>query len=318
MLTSLISGNSTTLGPGTTSGGTISGGAGLSSSALTPAAPKIVADKRLNALYVQGTPADIRLITSLLETIDIESGPEEVLTFPMPRFFPVYHTSAEEVATTLRDLYVDRLNTGQNNNRGGGRDNGGGRFGGFGGDFGGRGGFRGRGGDDENQVRQETAGALPKMTIAVDVGSNSVVVAAQGPLLSEVEAVIKHIDDLARSTPPPTVGVVSLKSTNGPYVKDALVNVLGDSAQSSQSSTRGRSFGGSTTQIRSLGGGNLGGFGGGRTNFGGGNFGGGGFSRGGLGGGGNFGGGNFGGRGGGGNFGGGGGRGSGGRGGGGR
>jgi hypothetical protein len=233
----------------------------------------------------------------------------------MPRFIPVYYTSAEDVAATLRDLYVNRLDTGpnnnnNNNNRGGGRDNRGGGFGGFGGDFGGRGGFRGRGGDEENnQVRQEAAGALPKMTIAVDAGSNSVVVAAQGPLLNEVEGVIRQIDDLARSTPPPTVGVVSLRSTNAASVKDALVNVLGDAAQSSQTSARGgrSGFGGGGTQVRAFGGGNFGGFGGGRGGFGGGNFGGG-----------NFGGGNFGGRGGfgGGNFnGGGGGRGGGGRGG---
>lgn len=284
MLTSLLSGGaSSTLGPSAATGGTLGRAGGLSSGqALAPAAPKIVADKRLNALYVQGTPSDIRLITSLLETIDIESGPEEVLTFPMPRFIPVYYTSAEEVADTLRDLYANRIETGEDNNRGG-RNNRGGGFGGRGGRFGGR--F----GGDDNQVRQEAAGDLPKMTIAVDVGSNSVVVAAQGTLLNEVEGVIHQIDDLARLTPAPTVGVVSLRGGSAPAVKDALVNVLGDSAESSQRSAGGRtggfnrgSFGGST-QIRAFGGGrNFGGgnFGGGRNfggrrGFGGGNFGGG-------------------------------------------
>ena len=243
LLTSLLTGTSTaTTATAGRSYGVIGGTAsptftGLAGSPITASAPTIVADKRLNSLFVQGTSAQVRLIDQLLQVIDIESGPEEVLTFPRPHFIPVYNTSAEEVVAVLEKLYVHRIETGANNrNRGGGGDD----------DRRGRGGFGrffGRGDDDDNRggnVRQDVAGDLAKMTLAADTTSNSVVVSAPGPLVQEVEMVVRDIDSRAAQTPPPTVEVISLKYANSGYIKDALVNALGDMAQTSQSTTSGR------------------------------------------------------------------------------
>ena len=60
-------------------GGTAGAGLGMGP-------PTITADNRLNVLFVQGTPGQIRLVETLLDVIDQETGPEEVLTSPKPKF----------------------------------------------------------------------------------------------------------------------------------------------------------------------------------------------------------------------------------------
>ena len=212
----------TTQRPNSTNNSVVStGGAGM---------PHIVADKRLNALFVQASPDQLQTISDLLDVLDAESGPEEVMTFPKPHFIPVYHTQASEVAEVLKQLYVNRLETGQESRS---RESGS-----RGSPFGFRGfpGFgRRSGGDDRDRNGGATsAGQLPKMTIAVDQGSNSVVVAAVGPLLREVEQVVREIDVRAESQPPPTVSVVTLKRTRTDAMQQALIGLLGDQAQISQ------------------------------------------------------------------------------------
>jgi hypothetical protein len=204
-----------------------------------------VADKRLNALFVNGTLEQITLIKQLLEVVDTESGPEEVLTFPRPKFIPVYHTSAETVAEVLREVYANRVETAdQNNRRQDSRD-----MRGFPPGFAerfGRGGDRG--GDDRRSRsnQQATAGDLPKMTIGVDVESNAVIVSAQGPLLKEVESVVEELDRRALEKPPENIAVVTLKRTSPQLVQEAIANLLGDQVEVTQSSS-----GSSTSSSRS-------------------------------------------------------------------
>jgi len=192
----------------------------------------MVADKRLNALFVQGAPDQIKIIQQLLETIDTESGPDEVLTFPKPHFIPVYYTRAADVAAILKQLYVHRLEQGQQNTRTSQRTPFGFPFLGM---FGG-----GRESSNSNPGTTTSAGQLPKMTIAVDEGSNSVVVAAVGPLLKEVESVVREIDVRAESKPPESVTVVTLKRTHPLAVQQALSGLLGDQVQVSGSSAASR------------------------------------------------------------------------------
>ena len=133
LITSILTGvtgtdiSSLTVGSATDSGGS-SGRGGGSLSQGRPATsttattfstlPHIVADKRLNALFVNGTLQQITLVKQLLEVVDSESGPEEILTFPRPKFIPVYHTKAETVANVLRQVYANRIETATQNNRG--------------------------------------------------------------------------------------------------------------------------------------------------------------------------------------------------------
>ena len=217
-----------------------------SSSALGIGMPHMVADKRLNAIFVHGEPTEVAMVKQLLEVIDIESGPEEVLTFPKPRFIPVFNTDAENVAKVIREVYANRIIKEETRSRENNEDRnrGGGGFPGF---FG-----RGRGGDRGGDQRggnaaPQATGDLPMMTVGVDVETNSLVVAAPGPLLSEVESVVQELDRRAADKPPESIAVFNLKRTEPYVIRDTLVNLLGDQVEVSETSSsadgRGRTSG---------------------------------------------------------------------------
>ena len=197
--------------------------------------PHIVADKRLNALFVNGSPEQIALVKQLLEVVDTESGPEEVLTFPRPKFIPVLHMKAETVADVLRQVYANRVESGTNNNNRNQDDQ---RGRGFPPGFAERFGMMQPGGDGNRQGRtaQQAAGDQPKMTIGVDVESNAVIVSAQGPLLKEVESVVAELDRRALNKPAENIAVVTLKRTNPQLLRETIANLLGDTVEVTQSS----------------------------------------------------------------------------------
>ena len=205
-----------------------------SSSALGIGMPHMVADKRLNAIFVHGEPTEVAMIKQLLEVIDIESGPEEVLTFPKPRFIPVFNTDAENVAKVIREVYANRIIKEETRSRDNNQDRnrGGFPFGGFG---------RGRGGDQDNNrggnATPQATGDLPMMTVGVDIETNSLVVSAPGPLLSEVESVVQELDRRAADKPPESIAVFNLKRTEPYVIRDTLVNLLGDQVEVSDASS---------------------------------------------------------------------------------
>jgi type II secretory pathway component GspD/PulD (secretin) len=198
--------------------------------------PSIVADNRLNSLFVQGTPTQIDLIGQLLEVIDQESGPEEVLTNPKPKFIPVYYTSAESVAEVLRQVYATRI-VGESNGQGGRSPQDFMRQMRGGGDRGGD-----RGGNTQSQTDE------PKMSIGVDTGSNSLIVSAPGPLLKEVETVVAELDRRANMDTGENVAVVTLKRTNPEAIQQSLSNLFGDMVTTNGGS--GGSRGGTSTSAR--------------------------------------------------------------------
>jgi hypothetical protein len=84
------------------------------------------------------------------------------------------------------------------------------------------------------------------MTVGVDVETNSLVVAAPGPLLSEVESVVQELDRRAADKPPESIAVFNLKRTEPYVIRDTLVNLLGDQvevSETSSSDSRGRTSG---------------------------------------------------------------------------
>ncbi len=194
---------------------------------LTLSGPvSITPDPRLNALLVQAAPADVRLLEQMLTVLDRPGSPEEVAAESKPRLIPVVHTTANEIAEVLREVYQDRLVTGSGTGgaRGGrmspqqmmemfrrGRE--GGREGAPGGDTGGR--------STEPDVR---------MSIGVDARTNSVVVAAPEPLFEEVRSLVETLDQAA-SEENQTVQVLSLRNSNPETVREALGTILGDSLQ---------------------------------------------------------------------------------------
>ncbi len=72
----------------------------------------IVPDSRLNALFVQANPTDLDTMEQLLKVIDQSHSPEDVLLVRRPRLIPVNFTSAEDIATVVRQVYADRISGG--------------------------------------------------------------------------------------------------------------------------------------------------------------------------------------------------------------
>jgi hypothetical protein len=182
----------------------------------------ITSDPRLNALYVQAMPRDLDTVEQFLQLIDQQSSPEPP-EGNKPRFIPVLHGKAADVAQIVREVYAGRI-VGDTTNRQqqinpqemilaaitGGRG-------------GPRGGFGGRG----NQ--QQSRGEEPKMTLSVAAESNSLVVGAPDYLFEEVKAFVEAMD-VQNIVPDATVRVVNLKRANTELVDQSLRSMLGTNA----------------------------------------------------------------------------------------
>jgi hypothetical protein len=207
---------------GTVSDGEESGGRGgamglfASGGSSSIGAPKIIADKRLNRLFVEGTRAQVRNVEDYLKAIDIEDGPVEVKTNPKPTYIPVINTSAESVLEVLKSIYADRIFDANQRSR---STRGGGGFPGFGG--------FGRGGGDTQTT--STTGEVSKMTLAADPGSNLIIVSAPGPLVKEVEQVVRQLDSWAEAAPTEEYTIGRLQSQSSPKsIIDMLKNAYPD------------------------------------------------------------------------------------------
>ena len=203
------------------------------SSALAEGAPHMVTDKRLNAIYVVGSRSQISAVERWISIIDIESGPDEVLTFPKPRFIPVHNADAKVVETVLKSVFSNRIfsETANANQRGRSDDRG--DRSGRGGFFG-RGGFGGRGGNDDERrptATQTASGELPKMTLGVDEINNAIVVAAPDTLFREVQDVVMEIDSQAGGKEPDVIVSRTLRSGSIETLKAALTGALGENAE---------------------------------------------------------------------------------------
>jgi len=199
-------------------GGTSSVG-GTVTSAASGSSVTITSDPRLNALYVQAMPRDLDNIEQFLQLIDQEASPDPPQA-SKPRFIPVVHSKAADIANVVRQVYAGRIlsDTGTGNQPRinpedilraaltGGR---GGRGGGL---FGGR--------------NQQNRGEEPKMTLAVDEVSNSLIVGAPDYLFEEVRQFVNALD-VAAVVPDQTVRVVPIKRVNGDTLYTQLQPMAG-------------------------------------------------------------------------------------------
>lgn len=190
-------------------------------------APSMIADKRLNRLWIQGTAGQIRDVQQYLRVIDVEDGPVDVQTNPKPAYIPVFYTSAESIVTVLKEIYAERIFDPSRNNRAAAQGGRGGGFGGFGG-FGGRG-----GGNTQASSSAATTGDLPKMTITSEASSNLVVVSAPGPLLKEITEVIEQLDVRAKNAPSEDFQLGRLSGSSGSpeLIKKFFQGAYGDIVQ---------------------------------------------------------------------------------------
>jgi type II secretory pathway component GspD/PulD (secretin) len=171
-------------------GGLMGGfGGGLS---LTPSGPvTVIPVPRLNALVVMAADRDLDLVEQYLQLIDTPESPEPNEVNRSPRFIAIQNQPAQDVATIVRSAFSGRIQGeggGGNQQRGPSPQDfiealrGGGR--------GGRGGAGGRG-------SQTNRGEEQKMTLAVDVKSNSLIVSAPDYLFNEVKAFVENLDMVA-------------------------------------------------------------------------------------------------------------------------
>jgi type II secretory pathway component GspD/PulD (secretin) len=203
-------------------GGMLGGGDGGS---LMSGSASIVADVRLNALFVQASATDQRLIEQLLPFIDREASPEDVQTGGKPKLIPVYYMAAEDMATIVKQVYPDRVL---------GAAGGGGQRQPSPEDFAralrGAVSGRGRGG---GQAEPEP----PKMALGVDPRSNSLVVTAPEPLFLEVQTLVAQLDRQGLEANNDETEVLTLGRINPERMQDTLKAILGDKLQTTDKSS---------------------------------------------------------------------------------
>ncbi len=231
----LSTGNNTNMGGGTllgnmasaalgdTGGGILGSllGAGGRGSVQPSGTIKITPDSRLNALIVQANDKDLDTIQELLNILDQKDSPEEVEVSPRAKMIPLYNTDATTVAGIVQEVYRDRMVLSSTQTIGTQAMAGPQAF--LQMMAGGRGGRGGRGG---NQQGDET----PKMSIGVDVRSNSLIVAAPESLFDEVKQLVETLDTVTPDSND-SVQVVTLHRSSTQSVEQALSALGGENIQ---------------------------------------------------------------------------------------
>jgi len=196
-------------------------GLGGSGGTIAPTgAITVTPDPRLNALIVQANPVDLDMIEQVLKILDQKESPEEILVVPKAKIIPIFNMAAADVAEIVQQVYQDRMVTGSRGGSSGGRPP-------SAEDImkmlrGGKGGSRGSQGQAEE---------LQKMSIGVDAGTNSLIVSAPEPLLSQVEGLIAQLDQMTLESNTETVRTITLHQTSHETMQQALSSLMGNSVQ---------------------------------------------------------------------------------------
>jgi type II secretory pathway component GspD/PulD (secretin) len=186
----------------------------------------MIPDPRLNALIVEANPTDLAFVEQMLRVIDKESSETDIETAGVTRLIPVIHSTADEVATVVRQVFADRIGTTQGGGQGQQPSPE---------DF-----LRALRGQRSRREDSQTRGELQKMIIGVDSRSNSVIVTGPEPLYRQVEALVRQIDQPG-STDTDVVSVVPIKVSDPELVQKTLNSILGASSRSGSRSSSGSS-----------------------------------------------------------------------------
>jgi type II secretory pathway component GspD/PulD (secretin) len=194
---------------------------GLSGLGGEPLALRIIPDMRSNSLFVSGPANMVQDVERMIEVLDSNELPEN-LRERLPRMIPVEYANVQEVSTIIQEVYHDYMedpNAGRSS-RGGGNPlamlMGGG----------------GGGGDS-----RRPSGV--RLTVGVDVRTNTIVVSANDALFRQIEAVVQDLDEAAYEARE-TVRVVSIGEADAVVVQQALGSLL-PSVQVSSTNQGGRS-----------------------------------------------------------------------------
>jgi type II secretory pathway component GspD/PulD (secretin) len=206
-------------GMGGIMGAMLGGGGGGGSSVISSGPVLLIPDNRLNVILAQGKPGDLDIAEMLLKIIDMPSSGVSVEVVAKPRFIPVLHTTAAEMAETIKQVYANRMvaPAGQQQQispqqlmqaLAGGRGRGG----------------RGGGGAGSDRKSEEQ-----KMTIGVDEKSNSLIVSAPPALFDEISQLVEELD-IASSQKDEFVWIGN-SATNAAHIEQALSSILGDDVE---------------------------------------------------------------------------------------
>ncbi len=168
---------------------------------------RIIPDPRLNALFVSGPPHRVREVEEMLDILDLSELPETGRA-RQPRMITVEHAEVADVYQTVRELYRDYLEEGQN-------------------PFGGRGGqnmlammMGGGGGQGQNRQMPQV-----RLTLAMDQQTNTLLVSANENLYEEIKDLVATLDKTAEDSRR-SVRIVSLENTNSAIVSEALGTLM--------------------------------------------------------------------------------------------
>ena len=191
---------------------------------------QIVAEARLNALIVQGSARDVDAIEQLLRVLDQKTGPEEVEVVSKPRLIPILNTNAEEIKSAVEQVYHDRiLSAGGSSSRQQPSPEQFIRL------------LRGGRGGNSRSTQNRRDDPAQKMKLGIHARTNSLIVIAPEPLFREVELLVKQLDMVTESNQ--IVTTYTLRRSNPETVQKALAAILGDSIQTSGSTSRPSSSG---------------------------------------------------------------------------
>ncbi len=215
-------------------GGGGGGGSGASSGSSTGLATgdySIVADPRLNALFISASNQDRLLIEQILKVIDQPESPFPIETRGTTEMIPVTTQDATAVLATVKAVFGDRIEG--NANRGGG---------GAGGQpnpaeivqamrtaMGGGGGRRGGANSELTE---------PKIAVSADTFTNSLIVVAQPQQIEEVRKLVMMIDEAGEGEMEDVVVIPIPDGVGSLGLADSLKRVLGPKAQTNTSGTQ--------------------------------------------------------------------------------
>ena len=154
----------------------------------------IVPDERLNTVLVQGSRVDRETAESLLRILDSDEVPA-TLAAHKPNLIAIKNVDAEQIAEVVRNVFKSQLTppTSTSRNRSG---------------------------------RTSTASVRMAPQVAVDEGTNSLVVMAPSPLKEEIAELANTLDEAAGKDPARRVKIIPLEKADPDRVQRALEQIF--------------------------------------------------------------------------------------------
>ena len=159
----------------------------------------IVPDERLNTILVQGNRSDREMIEGLIKVFDSDEVPE-ALASNKPKLIPIENVDAEQVAEVIREVFRSQLTPqSRSSSRNG-----------------------------------QTSSTRIVPQVAVDKGTNSLVVMAGSPLIEEITQLAKVLDEAAAENPARRIKIIPLDKVNATRMQEALEKIIKPSSRRSR------------------------------------------------------------------------------------